>query len=168
MMLAYANPTCAARKKGSSKTVLFAGMLILAGAPAQAASPYAFKVDITLSPKAATKLAELHESVVGAAYFYGLPTKAARKHADDVGQIHLNSETVTVESDQRTIAFSGKDVRRKEIAWVKKRQVMVAVNVYSARRSAADNILHCDIYQGLISAAQSNTPTIACRLIHGE
>ncbi len=155
-------------RRGCKMKLFLATLLVLACLPAQAAPSYAFKVDISLSPKAAAKLAELHEGVVGAAYYYGRPTRAARKHADDVGQINLDAETVTVEPNQKTIAFTGKVVRRSLVSWLVKRQVLVTVNVYSARRSGPDNLLDCGIYDGPVTAAAARTPKIACKLIYGE
>lgn len=148
--------------------LFFAAILVLASMPAQAAQSFAFKVDISFSPKAAAKLAELHEGVVGAAYYHGLPAPAARKHADDVGQINLDVETVTVEPTQKTISFTGKVVRRKLLSWVAKRQVLVTVNVYSARRSGPDNLLNCTFYDGPVATAAAKPPQIACKLIAGE
>jgi len=148
--------------------ILLAAFLALASTPSFAAESFAFKVEISLSPKAAAKLAQLHEGITGAAYYYGWPTPAARKNADDVGQINLNFENVMVEDTAKTIQFTGKVVKRKEIAWLVKRQVRVAVNVYSARRSSPDNILNCDIYDGPVAEAVAKTPKITCKLIESE
>jgi hypothetical protein len=144
---------------------LLAALLAVASTGGLAAESYGFSVEVSFSPQAAAKLSALHEGVSGAAYYYGVPTRAARKRADDVGQIDLDAETVTVENTAHTLTFPGKVVKRSALAWLVKREVRVNVNVFSARRSGPDNFLDCGIYDGPVSIAAANTPKIACKLI---
>ena len=145
--------------------ILLAALLALVPASGFAAESYGFTVALSFSPQAAQKLASLHESVSGTAYYYGWPAPAAKKKADSMGQIGFDNEAVTVDATAGTISFTGKTVKRNEIAWLAKHQVLVTVNVYSARQSDPDNFLDCDAYDGPVADAAAKSPAIACKLI---
>jgi len=148
--------------------LFIATMFALVATPAFAAESLAFKVDISLSPLAAAKLAALHEDVVGVAYYYGRPTPAAIKHADEEDRININAEDVTVDNTATSISFTGKIVKPAQISWLVNRQVRVTVNIASTNRSQPYNLLNCTIYDGTTSAAAANTPKISCKLLGAE
>ena len=151
------------------RRVFAAAAALAALAPAQAvpaAQPgMAFSLDISLSPQAAAKLAVLKEGISIAATFYGDPTPAAKRHADEMGQIGLGNERVTISGTGGTARITGRTVDSSHLSWIKGRSVQVNVNVFSARRSGPDNILDCDIYEGPVAAAAASPRPIRCKLI---
>lgn len=136
--------------------------------PLVAAESHGFTVDLSLSPKAATKLSALSEGIVVAAFFSGLPTPAARRKADGEGHIFLGNEEITVESTERLVQVTGKAIPRSRLDWVRNRRVEVLVNVYSARHKGPDNLLDCSIFEGYVAAAAQAPVKIACKLIGEE
>ncbi|MCK8783636.1 hypothetical protein M0638_04475 [Roseomonas sp. NAR14] len=136
------------------------------GAGAGAPEIVPFAVAVTLSPRAAARLAALGESITVAAYYSGEPTRAARRHADRMGQINLGAERADLPGAGGTARLTGRNIRLAEIAWVENRAVQVLVNVFSARRRNPDNLLDCGIHEGALAEAAARSPIpIACRLI---
>jgi len=124
-----------------------------------------FSVDISLSSQAAAKLAALKEQIVVSAVWSGEPTRAARKHADEMGQIDLGTEQVRIPGSGGRAEITGRSVQVKHIDWVKNRAVVVNVNVFSARVSGPDNVLDCGLFENAVALARSKPVQIACKLI---
>jgi hypothetical protein len=143
--------------------VLVAAGLLLAAASATAAGNYGFKVQVTLSPKAAALLTQKHESITVSAMYEGFPTPAGKKHADDMGQVGLGDENVTIPGTNGTALITGSKVDAKALPWVIKPQVLI--NVVSARHSDPDNLLDCGIFEDDVTKAQARPIQIACKVI---
>lgn len=124
----------------------------------------AFAVIVSLSAKAANRLAVLKEGITVSAAYFGEPTAAARKMAD-MGQISLGEEQVAIVGTGGPAFFSGTAIDRAKFALIKRREPMVNINVFSSRRSDPNNILACDIYEGAISTAVKTPSTLRCKLI---
>ncbi len=139
-------------------TVLTAGTAL-----ANARAPR-FSVTVTLSAKAAAELAAKREGIIVAAYYYGEPTKAAEKKADEVGQIGLGTEQQRLGSAGGTATFTGKGYQAKRLGWIAG-EPQINVNVYSARLSGPDNLLDCGLFEDAVSVAEANPVTVACKLI---
>jgi hypothetical protein len=148
--------------QGFRRVAAAIGAILLAGAVP--APTYDFKVDLAFSPKAAARLKGLSEGVVISAGYYGEPTAAAERHADEVGRINLGRVERTVEGAGR-VAIRPPAAIGQHLDWIKRRAVRVELNVYSARRSGPDNILDCNFYDHLLTAARRAPVPIRCKLI---
>jgi hypothetical protein len=124
-----------------------------------------FSVDVSLSSPAAAKLNSLKEKIVVSVLWYGEPTRAARKRADEMGQIDLGTEQVRLPSSGGQAEITGRSVQVKHIDWLKNRAVQVNVNVFSARLSGPDNYLDCGAFEDTVTVARSKPVQMVCRLI---
>ncbi len=141
-----------------------AALLTVSASAAQAGDSYGFRIDLSLSAKAVGELARLHEGIVVAASYYGDPKPAFAKKANEVGQIDLGREEITVDSTVASVDVTGKTFERGHVKWLEGK-VMINVNVYSARRSGPDNILDCDFFDDALALAQQAPLTLHCKLI---
>jgi hypothetical protein len=136
-----------------------------AGAPP---SPHAFEVSLTLTPRAAEKLATTNERVIVNAMYFGLAVSADAPGVDDHGmEVGLGSDEVEVPPENAVVKAPGSGFDPTHIASIKG-EPEVLVNVYSARKSHADNLLSCGIYQGPVKMAQQKPVEIQCDLIYDE
>jgi len=124
-----------------------------------------FSVDVSLSSPAAAKLNALKEKIVVSVLWYGQPTSAARKRADEAGQIDLGTEQVRLPGSGGPAAITGRSVQVKHIDWVKNRAVRVNVNIFSARLSGPDNYLDCGVFEDTVVVARSKPVQMVCKLI---
>lgn len=148
---------------------LFLSASVLAGfnsaAAAAAENKMAFTVDVSLSPKAAARLAALNEKITVAAYWFGEPTKAARRHANEMGQISLGTEEIRIPGNGGRAQMTGQAAQAEHFVWVQDGAVQVNVNVYSARQSGPNNILACDLFEDSAALAHSRPIPLLCKLI---
>lgn len=147
------------------RSCLFA--LALAGLAGAAAAheDLGFELNITLSPKAAERLRATHEGITADASYYGEPTAAAARRADEVGHIPLGVERIDLPGRAGPVRVSGQKVAIDRLDWISG-GVKVNVNLYSARRSSGDNILACDFIDGSLAAVVKAQPvTLHCGLI---
>ena len=128
-------------------------------------SSMGFSVDVSLSSTAAAKLNALKEKIVISVLWYGEPTRAARKRADEMGQIDLGTEQVRLSGSGGPAVITGRSVQVKHIDWVKNRAVQVNVNVFSARLSGPDNYLDCGVFEDTVVVARSKPVQMVCKLI---
>lgn len=141
-----------------------------AGSPtaeAAPASPYAFDVQLTFTPRAAEKLVSTKERVIVAGMYWGAPNAAARPKADEIGQIPLGEDFVEVAPENATITVPAANFEPDQVQHVDGAP-QVLVNVYSARKAHEDNLLNCGIYEGPVSMAQKQAVDIQCDLIFDE
>ncbi len=124
-----------------------------------------FDLSVTLSKKAAARLAAEKEEIAAFASYYGEPKPGAEKHADEIGQISVSTEDEWVEipGTGGHAHISGAKVDKRTLKWVEG-DVMVNVNVVSARKSNPDNILDCDIVDGAVAAVRKSPITLHCYL----
>lgn len=135
-------------------------------APATAAeNKMAFSVDVALSPKAAARLAALNEKIAVAAYWFGEPTRAARRHANEMGQISLGTEEIRIPGTGGRAQMTGQPAQAEHFGWVKDGAVQVNVNVFSARQSGPNNILACDLFEDAAALAHARPIPLLCKLI---
>lgn len=131
-------------------------------------SPYAFEVRLTMTPRAAEKLASMNERVIVDAMYFGLAASADAPGVDDHGmEVGLGSDEVEVAPQNAVVTTPGSGFDPTHIASIKG-EPEVLVNVYSARKSHADNLLSCGIYQGPVKMAQQKPVEIQCDLIYDE
>lgn len=136
----------------------------LASNAAAPPSPYAFDVGLTLTPRAAEKLAAMQERVIVNSMFWGAPNAAAKPSADEMGQIPLGEDFVEVAPENATVSVPAANFDPDGLANIEGAP-QVLVNVYSARRRHADNLLDCGIYEGPVAMAQKQPVDIRCDLI---
>lgn len=123
-------------------------------------------INVSLSKKAAAKLAADKEGIAAFASYYGDPSKKGQKHADEMGQIDLSptDEWVEISGKGGPIHISGKLVDQKLLQWVDG-PIKINVNVISGRKSSSNNILTCDLIDGPLSEAQKAPLAVHCGLI---
>jgi len=130
-------------------------------------TPYGFDVQLTLTPRAAEKLAQTDEAVNVAAMYYGLPVSDTAPGIDEHGEeVGLGRDDVEVAPQSALVVAPGAGFDPTYLASVKG-EPEVLVNVYSARKTHEHNLLSCGIYQGPISMAQKKPVDIQCDLIDG-
>jgi len=143
-----------------------------AAAPAEAAAPAsvtdangvpAFKVYVNLSDRARERLAMPPDTIIVAAYYFGDPIPQALAQANQIGQIDLGRSQV----DLRTAGLATFDGSAMEPAKLSLLQgpPQVNINVYSGRRSSADNLLDCDFFQDTLAVAAVSQINLYCKLI---
>ena len=144
-------------------------LLVACSMPAMAQGEMGFDVNVTLSKKAAAKLAAEKEGIAAFASYYGDPKRNAEKHANEIGQISVSPEEEWVEipGGGGHARISGAKVDRQTLKWVEG-DVMVNVNVVSARKSNPDNLLDCDIIDGAVAEVRKAPVTLHCYLIDEE
>lgn len=151
----------------ATRAIVFSAAF-LAFAPAQAIAadnPMGFALDVSLSRAAATKLASTKEGIEIAAYWYGEPTKAAKKRADDMGNINLGQEKARLPGTGGRAEISGKGAKVKDVGLTQGGAVKVNLNVYSARLGNKDNILDCSFFDDDLKLARLKPIAVLCKLI---
>jgi hypothetical protein len=154
-----------AKRHRSSLALTIAAAVLLA-VPATAQGDMGFDVDVTLSKKAAAKLAAEKEGIVVFASYYGDPKRSAEKHANEIGQIDLTpqDEEVAIPGTGGRAHISGAKVDTKRLDWLAG-PAKVNVNVASARKSSSDNLLNCDFIDGALADVRKAPVTLHCYLI---
>ena len=127
-------------------------------------NPFAFTVQIILSPAAAQRLATAKETIMVSAFYYGVPRLSAPAGAaDEMGQVHLGNQDIELHGAGNAV-FDGHVVDQKRLAFVDG-DPQVNVNVYSGRRSSERNVLNCDFFEDAIQLAQAKPIAIHCGLL---
>lgn len=134
-------------------------------AESDAASPYAFSVDITLSPPAAQQLSRHRETIKLAAFYYGLPKPGLPEGIDNgMGQVYLGEGELEIPGADGRAHFDGKGVQTSRLRYIEG-EPQVNLNVYSGRRSSEDNLLDCDFFEDAVRVAHAAPLKIHCKLI---
>lgn len=146
--------------------VIAAYFLLACAGPATAQGDMGFDVNVTLSQKAAAKLAAEKEGIVVLASYYGDPKRNAEKHANEVGQIDLTpqDEQVELSGSGGHARVSGAKVDTKRLDWLAG-PAKVNVNVASARKSSSGNLLDCDFIDSALADVRKAPVTLHCYLI---
>lgn len=128
-------------------------------------NPHAFEVNLALTPRAAELLASMNERVIVDAGYFGAAISETAPGVDDYGQeVGLGGDMVEVDPVNAVVKAPGTGFDPTHIASIEG-EPEVLVNVYSARKSHADNLLSCGIYQGPVKMAQKQPVEIRCDLI---
>jgi hypothetical protein len=97
--------------------------------PAQAATPYGFTVHITVSPRAAARLAAAKKPIEVVVYYEGEPGRGQDSHADDTtGQIDVGVERVQIAGTGNAIV-TGSGVKVERLKWVKPGTLQMYTNI---------------------------------------
>ena len=125
-------------RRFASALVFGFGLLLAIDSLGAVENNFAFDLQVSLSPKAAAKLAALSESIVIAATYSGESVPDAEKHANQIGQIDLGVEHTEIPGKSATVHITGDKVKRERLAWIKG---PVLLNVMSTPRAAAGQII---------------------------
>lgn len=152
----------------SLAALALAATVCAAATPARpaAADNYGFDIDIALSKQAAATLATRHEQLFLFAAYYGDPNRQSGKYADEAGHIDLTTQSVTMTVPGRSgpVHFRGPQISARRLAMLGG-PVMVNLNIASARKSSADNLLACDFIDGKLADVRKAPITLHCGLI---
>lgn len=151
----------------SRSTLAVLAMLTTAPFPVAAQQDFGFDIKVTLSDKAAATLAAKHEGIKAFASYSGYPLDKADRHINEVGLISVSpkAEWVDIPPTGGIAYISGRTIDPDTLKRIEG-EVMVNVNITSARKSSSDNILECDIIDGSVQDVRVVTPiTVHCSLI---
>jgi hypothetical protein len=123
-----------------------------------------FTVEVKLSNQAATSLATIKETVIVAAYYYGLPAKGYESKADEMDEIQLGEEDVDLPG-AGTAKFTGAAIQAARLPFIKDGAIQVLINVFSGRKSSNNNLLDCGFFEGSVAEAAKKPLTLQCSLI---
>lgn len=124
-----------------------------------------FAVAVSLSPKAAARLAKPKETVVVTADFYGDSDGKAPRMENPVGQIVLAPSQKDEITGAGLARFKGPKYDKNRLADVDANGFQVLINVFSGRHSSPDNLLDCGLFQDKIAVAARGPIQIRCKLI---
>ncbi len=161
------------------RRLLAAALLVLAPAPLTRAAQtpdaassagttrsiprsFTLRVDVSLSPQAAARLAS-GEGIVVSASFEGEPTAAARRHAGNDGHVGLGSRRVEIPG-RNGEAVLHRDTATMPLHWIQG-PIQLNLNIFSARHTGPDNVLSCDIFEGPLEHALNRAVPLHCGLI---
>jgi len=149
---------------GPAALAVAAGALAPAfAAPASVNGP-AFEVDVALSPAAAARLANPRETIIVDAEIYGVPT-SQKLFAETEGKLDLAPERKIEIPGAGAAGFVATKLDAGKLAEVQGHAARVAIEVFSGRRSSPNNLLDCDFYDDLLSAAAQQPVAVQCKLI---
>lgn len=135
-----------------------------AAVPAKPVAMHPFIVEVKLSTEAATSLATIKETVIVAAYYYGLPAKGYESKADEMDEIQLGEEDVNL-TGAGFATFTGAPIQTARLPFIKDGAIQVLINVFSGRKSSNSNLLDCGFFEGSVAQAAKKALTLQCSLI---
>jgi hypothetical protein len=155
------------RALGVTILVVLAGLATIPCASAATAWTLGpdFAVQVSLSPKAAARLARPKETIVISVDFYGDANARGRRRENEIGQIVLAPTQKDEIAGAGVARFHGPRYDKTLLSDVDANGMQVLINVFSGRHSSPDNLLDCDIFQDKVSIAAKATIPIRCKLI---
>jgi hypothetical protein len=121
-----------------------------------------FTVSLTFSEAAAAKIAETNERVTISTKYYAEPAPGVELEEPGMAGIDLGNEEREVEGVDGTVGFDGAyDAAATTRAAGPPR---LSINVFTARKTQARNLLSCGHHDGELAAAAQGV-AIACKLI---
>ncbi|HEY2720198.1 MAG TPA: hypothetical protein VGI82_00650 [Chitinophagaceae bacterium] len=124
-----------------------------------------FDIAIDLSPKASEKLKKIHETIIVAAYFSGIPKDTTTKEYLKSGGLGITTVQKELSGNDRTTKIEGGKFPKSLYDSLSDKDIQVLINVYSGRRSNPNNLLDCDILEEKMSAVKGKTFTLKGKLI---
>lgn len=115
-----------------------------------------FAVAVKLSKAAESRLRSLNESITVAAYFDGDGEPEPGVDTSPMRAVVLGNETEEV-NDKNVAEFKGKKVFAKAWKRLSDKNYYVTINVFSARKAVANNILDCSVPIDRIENVKSRT-----------
>ena len=126
-----------------------------------------FEIVLEVSEKAAQKLKKQQEAIIVDAMFTGVPTDTTSESYQMEGEIFV-TECKKELTEAGTVKIEGVKFSKKQYAELRDKDIILLVNVFSARKSSEDNLLNCGIVSGKMSELKNQKFTVPCKLIYGE
>jgi hypothetical protein len=125
-----------------------------------------FSVNVQLSEAANRKLIDNKETIIVAGDFTGHPKQGAEARYLDIksGDVVLGDVKQEIRPGETAI-FEHLDLKPDALARIDSQEPHVLIDVYSGRKSAKDNLLYCDDYDGGFESIRGRTIVIRCQLI---
>ena len=128
-----------------------------------AAAADGFDIKVRFDDRTTLTLAQIGESVVVSAFYFGDPSANGQAHADEMGQIWLGNEDVEIDSLDQTVHLKAA-LDDKGLGWINGAP-RVNINIYSARHADPNNLLNCEIFEDDIAVAQARAPLLRCVML---
>jgi len=123
-----------------------------------------FEVVVNLTPTAAETLGQAGEAITVSAWYYADPRPGSEANANPIGVIDLGTEELALVGMGGTAALGLAPLDTAAYADIGG-PVFVNINVVSARRTAPENLLSCDFFDGPVSRAAAAPVALRCGLI---
>jgi hypothetical protein len=147
--------------------ISFSAVLSVAGVPMfydQTVQVPDFAVAVKLSKTAESRLSSLNESITVVAYFDGDGEPQPGIDTSPMRAVVLGSQTEEV-NDRNIAEFKGKKMFAKDWQRLYDKNFYVTINVFSARKAVANNILDCTDPIDRIENVKGKTLEVRCGLI---
>jgi hypothetical protein len=123
-----------------------------------------FAINLKLSEGLKAELASKGETIIVRAAFYGEPSEAGASEVDEMGQIPLGDEELSVLPVDGAVMITGTTVPPAKLALIAGAP-SVNVNVFTGRKSSGDNLISCNFIDGPVAELTAAPTEIACGLI---
>jgi hypothetical protein len=125
----------------------------------------AFSVNVSLTPKAAARLAHPKDTIRVWAEFVGEMNGKHAKLGDQMGQVRLSKDR-TIELPAAGVArFPGPRYDANLLPALDADGFQVLINVQSGNHSTKDNFLDCGLFQDKLEVAARAPIQISCKLV---
>ena len=125
-----------------------------------------FSVDVLLSDAARKKLIDSKETIIVSGDFTGHPKQGTEARYLDIKSGDVDLGIVKQEIDPgETAIFNELNLNPDALARIDSQGPHILISVYSGRRSAKDNLLRCEYYDGSFASIRARTIAIRCQLI---
>jgi hypothetical protein len=135
--------------------------------PAADARSYAYKIELSFSPRTLAKLRELGEKVTVSNFYYGMAAPGAGAKAETMGQVGLGDNAMQVEPVNQIVRVSVSPLDPAKLKDIEGEPKLL-INVFTARKAAPDNLINCGIYDDNLARAEAAPLAIDCDLIEPE
>lgn len=123
-----------------------------------------FSISVRLSEAAEKRLKSMHESVLVIAYFDGDPLPGQGKDNSPFRGVFLGSDEMLVDAEN-VATFNSTRISQGNWIRLSNKDYFVTINVVSARKASANNLLDCGVPEGRISTFAGRATEIPCRLL---
>lgn len=135
--------------------------------PAAGAKSYAYKIELSFTPRTLEKLRELGEKVTISNFYHGMADPGAAAKAETMGQISFGDNAMQVEPANQIVRVSVSPFDPAKLKDIEGGPRLL-INVFTARKATPDNLLDCGIYDDDLAKAEAAPIPIACDLIEPE
>jgi hypothetical protein len=133
--------------------------MLLFGTPALADT---VTVELAFSDEALAELQQRGEGVTLGSHWIGEPAEGATMTDPETGMVYLQREELTVYPGPATLIL-GTNLSAAPLDQVI--EPVLNLNVFSARWTDDNNLLHCDLLDGPLSQLAGSTHKLTCKLI---
>ena len=136
-----------------------AAVLTLVAAPAFAETPEFF-LDMTFPPETVERLTGLGEKVVISVLYFGEPAEGSSMPLDDMGQVLLVEENITIEPVDQTVTLGAAlaDAPLGEVT-----RARMNINFLPAGEGTEEVTLWCGVIDAFVDEADGKTAPVTCQ-----